>query len=423
MSWDRKRVVFALMLVVAVVALAVAIAACGGSSSSSSTSSAAAQTGPVKWGEMNSLTGVSAAPAKTLQNGYDEEVAYINGNGGINGSQIDSISLDDKSDMSASVAGVTQLINQDKVSAIIGPFPQMVATAARSISEKAGTPHMLYAPPTLKDLATTTYKWSFLCTTGPDGLADALLVAAKAAGYKNVVAIGDVIPIHQETLVLLQKYYTDAGIQKLTVLPDKWDLATTDVSSIVAKIAAADKANHPDALFILSNPIHVPAIQKGLKALNITTPVIGSPAGTSPAIFLQGPQAVEGYMALGAGITNPAELPADYPGKTDMLAFVDRYTAKFKQPPDFYAGFAYDAVHLMANAQIAAKDANNKEAVRTALQNTKDWAGCQGVFTYSATDHVGVHGGLCLWKVVKGQFKLVEPLNPNGLVIIPPQGQ
>jgi len=61
--------------------------------------------------------------------------------------------------------------------------------------------------------------------------------------------------------------------------------------------------------------------------------------------------------------------------------------------------------------------------VRTALQNTKDWAGCQGVFTYSATDHVGVHGGLCLWKVVKGQFKLVEPLNPNGLVIIPPQGQ
>ena len=114
---------------------------------------------------MNSLTGVSAAPAKTLQMGYEEEVEYVNANGGINGGQIDSVNLDDKSDMSASVAGVTQLINQEQVSAIIGPFPQMVATAARSISEKAGTPHMLYAPPTIADLEKTDYKWSFLCAT------------------------------------------------------------------------------------------------------------------------------------------------------------------------------------------------------------------------------------------------------------------
>ena len=128
-------------------------------------------------------------------------------------------------------------------------------------------------------------------------------------------------------------------------------------------------------------------------------------------------------MALGVGITNPAELPADYPGKDDMIAFSERYMAKYDQPPDFYAGFAYDAVHLMANAQIAAGDGNDKEATRTALENTKDWAGCQGVFTYSATDHVGIHGGFCLWKVENGQFKLVAPLNPEGLVIIPPQGQ
>ena len=39
----------------------------------------------------------------------------------------------------------------------------------------------------------------------------------------------------------------------------------------------------------------------------------------------------------------------------------------------------------------------------------------------TATDHVGIHGGFCLWKVVKGQFTLVEPLNPEGLVIIPAQ--
>ena len=264
-----KRLSLVLVLLLLVVAVVTVVAACGSDEpATSDTSSAAPAAGEdVKWGEMNSLTGVSAAPAKTLQMGYDEEVAYVNENGGINGGQIESINLDDKSDMSASVSGVTQLINQDQVSLVIGPFPQMVATAARSISEKAGTPHMLYAPPTLADLAATDYKWSFLCAAGPDAVADALLVAAKDQGYKNVVAIADVIPIHQEALVLLEKYYKDAGIETLTILPDKWDLSATDVSPIVAKIAAADKANKPDALFILSNPIHVPAIQKGLKAL------------------------------------------------------------------------------------------------------------------------------------------------------------
>ena len=74
----------------------------------------------------------------------------------------------------------------------------------------------------------------------------------------------------------------------------------------------------------------------------------------------------------------------------------------------------------MANAQIAAGNGNDKEATRTALENTKNWAGCQGVFTYSATDHVGIHGGFDLWKVEKGQFKLVETLNPEGLVLLSP---
>ncbi len=275
-KWQLGLVLMIVLLAATVVGV---MAACGSDSggdetaSPAASSSGATNTGTTKWGEMNSLTGVSAAPAKTLQMGYDEEIEFINSEGGINGATIDSINLDDKSDMSASVAAVTQLINQDKVDLLIGPFPQMVATAARSISEKSGTPHMLYAPPTLADLKSTSYKWSFLCAAGPDAVADAYLVAAQKAGYKNVVAIADVIPIHQESLVLMEQYYQDAGIENFTVLPDKWDLAATDVSPIVAKIAAAAKADKPDALFILSNPIHVPAIQKGLKALGIDTPV------------------------------------------------------------------------------------------------------------------------------------------------------
>jgi branched-chain amino acid transport system substrate-binding protein len=405
---------YRLGLVLALVAaalMAVLLAACGSSGSSSSST---ATTGPITIGEMNSLTGDSAAPAKTLQQGFELEVAAINAAGGVNGRQLKVITLDDKSDVTSAVQDTTQLIQQDKVSAIIGPFPDTSEVAARSIAEKFGVPMMLYAPPNLADLANKSYKWSFLCTAGPDALANAYLKAAQDKGWKTVVAIGDVIPIHQETLKLLKQQAPGAGI-KLIVLNDSWQLSATDLSPIVAKIAAADKANKPDGNFLLSNPIHVPVLQKGLKALGVTTPEIGSPAGTSPAIFLQGPPAVQGFQTLGAGITNPAQLPASYPGKAAMLAFVAQYTAKYKQPPDFYAGFGYDAINLLVNAMKKA-GGDDKAKVRAALESTTNWAGCQGVFTYTPTDHVGIHGGLNLWQVKGTSFNLIETLNPNGIV-------
>ena len=34
--------------------------------------------------------------------------------------------------------------------------------------------------------------------------------------------------------------------------------------------AAADRADKPDGLFLLSNPIHVPVLQKGLKVMDAT---------------------------------------------------------------------------------------------------------------------------------------------------------
>jgi len=411
MSRKRKSVLSVGLLLVAVVVALAAVAA-----TSAAAPSAAKKVIPIA--ELNSLTGVSAAPAKTLQQGFTLELAYINSQGGIKGRKLKATILDDKSDMSASIAGITQAIKQKKVSAVIGPFPQMVATASRSIAEKNKCPAMLYAPPTLANLKNKSYKWSYLCTAGPDGCADALLKAAKLMKYKKIVAIGDTIPVHQETLKLFKATGSKFGL-KFTILSDKWGLDATDVSPIVAKIADAARSNNPDALFILSNPIHVPAIQRGLKSLGITTPVVGSAAGTSPAIYLQGPSAVEGFMAIGTGITGASQLPKTYPGKAAMLSFSKRYQAKFGDAPDFYAGFGYDAIHLLAEAMKKA-GGDNKAKVRAAFEKIKNWKGTQGVFTYSKTDHVGIHGGFCLWKVTNGEFKLVKVLNPNGLTLLTP---
>ena len=415
-------------VLVLLLGLSLVVAACGGDDATTTTTAPASSettapassettapqsTEPIKIGQLVSLTGTGAAPAAAIVAAVKVEAEYINANGGVNGRPIEIITEDDKSDVSAAVAAATKLIDQAGVSALIGPFPQYVEAAARDVAEKAEIVDVLYMPPTLDSLKITDAKWAFLCTAGPDALNDALVKLAKAEGYTNIVSIADNLSIHQETLELLKDSLPAAGIN-LTALSDTWTLEETDLGPISAKIAAAAKSANPDALFIPSNPLHAPGIQKNLRGLGVETQIVGSPAATSPAMFMQGPQDAEGMIAIGTGTVNAFALPEDFPGQAKMVEFATRFQEKTGQPADFYAGFGYDALHLLVDAMITA-GGDDKAAVRDALENTTNWQGMQGVFNYSPTDHVGIHGGLAQWKIANGTFEFIRDLNAAGM--------
>ena len=166
-------------------------------------------------------------------------------------------------------------------------------------------------------------------------------------------------------------------------MSDTWGLEETDTSAVVAKLAAEVKAKNPDAIMVLSNPIHAPGIQKQLRALGVEQQIVGSPAATAPAMFMQGPQDAEGMLAIGTGTVNAPGLPDDFAAKPDMVAFNDRFTAATGQPADFYAGFGYDSLYIVLNAMKAA-GGTDKAAVRDAIEATTGWQGMQGIFNYSA---------------------------------------
>lgn len=414
-------------ILVVLLGIVLVLAACGGDETTTTTGATETTAGettttgaetteppsmePIKIGVVVSQSGTAAAPASAVVAATQVEAEFINANGGVNGRQIELIMEDDKSDVSAAVAAMTKLIEQDKVSAIIGPFPQYVEDAARPVAEQAGIPTIMYIPPTIKSLADTSFVWTFLATAGPDALADAELLLLQAEGYKKIVAVADNLSIHQETLELLKEPAKAAGIEMI-VLPDTWTLAESDLGPITAKIAAGVKDANPDAILMLSNPLHAPGLQKGLRALGVEQQIIGSPAATSGAMFMQGPDLAEGMTMIGTGTVNAYALPDDTPGKADMVAFADRFAAAGGPPADFYAGFGYDALHLMVNAMIAA-GGDDKQAVRDAIEGTTDWQGMQGIFRYSPTDHVGIHGGLFQWRIKGGQFEFVRALNPE----------
>ena len=405
----RTWMAVALVALTVVVGAAIVLGGCGSSSSSSSSSpsssASAAAGGTYKVGFVNSATGVSAAPNQSIVGVTEGLVGQINSTGGIDGKwQIELLNKDDGSDVAKASAAVTQLIQQDKVDFILQPWVDFIAPVARGIEEKAGMPGVLsYAPQKGKE--TEAFKWTFSNAQGAKDNADALVKVFADKGWKNVVGAADVLTIQQETLDYVAEMAPSQGIT-FTRLKDQWPLDQTDFSGVASKVVAAcDKAN-ADALCLMVTAPQADAFMKALKGAGLTIPVIGGPPLASAIpLFAQGTKNVDGMYFLATAVTAGPQLPDSYPGKPMIAGMYEAVVAETKAPPDTFAGWAADAVNLMAEA-VKLAGSTDKAAVRDAFESIQDFQGFSGMYSYSATDHVGIHGQMWLFQIKKGEFVL-----------------
>jgi branched-chain amino acid transport system substrate-binding protein len=388
----------------------------GTTATSEATTTSVANTSPVNIGIAISLTGDSASPCAQIKEGFDTEAAFINANGGINGRQVKLTYVDDQSKMDTATAAIQSLIDQ-KVDVIIGPFPDFTQPPTFALTEAAGILQIAFGPPTADMISKPAqYKFSFTPATGSDGCADAFVKEMQADGRKNVLGIGDQLTISQETLKVLTTTLPAAGVT-FTAMSDSYGLAESDFQPIANKIAAKAKSVNPDAIILCSNPVAVNPLTKALRALGVKVPIYNQGSGAHPLPMFAGagndPAVVAGDYAIGPAIVDPSQVPDTYPAKADLIAYVARWKAGAgaKEPfASLFLGFAYDTIHL---AEQAIKTAATQDGAGYAAAMEKlDWWGAQGHYVFSATDHIGGHGGFFQWQYTNGQgFKLIRPLN------------
>jgi branched-chain amino acid transport system substrate-binding protein len=402
----RKWMAVALLALTVMVGAAIVLGGCGSSSSSSSSTSASpAAGGTYKVGFVNSATGVSAAPNQSIVGSTEGAVGEINGKGGIDGKwKIELISKDDGSDVAKASAAVTQLIQQDKVDFILQPWVDFIAPVARGIEEKAGMPGVLsYAP--AKGHENDPFKWTFSNSQGAKDNADALVKIFAAKGWKSVVGVGDVLTIQQETLDYIGEMAPGAGIT-FTRLKDQWPLDQTDFSGVASKVVAACDQAKAQALCLMVTAPQADAFMKALKGAGLNIPVIGGPTLASAIpLFAQGTKNVDGMYFISTAVTAGPQLPDSYPGKPMIAGMYAAVMDATKAPPDTFSGWAADAVNLMA-AAVTKAGSTDKAAVRDAFESITNFQGFSGVYNYSATDHVGIHGQMWLFQIKNGKFVL-----------------
>ena len=114
-------------------ALALAVSACGSSSKSKATPKS---TKPLVIGVSVSLSGDFADPGKAVKRGYELWAETVNAKGGILGRKVEMKIVDDTSSPNQVITNYTNLITQDKVDLVFGPFSSLLTIPASQVAAR-----------------------------------------------------------------------------------------------------------------------------------------------------------------------------------------------------------------------------------------------------------------------------------------------
>jgi branched-chain amino acid transport system substrate-binding protein len=297
------------------------------------TSSMASAQDVIRFGAPLPITGPLAPEAVKQQQGYDLWAEQANKAGGIDVGgkkyKVEIVYSDYQSNTPRSVQTTEQMITQDKVNFMFGPFGSGAAKAASTIAEKYKVP-MLAATASSSQVYDQNYKYLFGTFTPNDTLTTPLtqLVKAKAADVKKVaiLARNDLFP-----LAIAQEMEKSAKANGLEVVYfEKYAINTLDHSATLSQI----KSLNPQWVFVTGYTNDLLLIRKQMVDQQMKANVVTMIAGPAYQEFIESAGASAENISS-ASWWHPAE---QYNGK-DIFGttanFVKLFKDKYKLEPDY----------------------------------------------------------------------------------------
>ena len=342
----------------------------GGNAASTSTNSAStapAATGDtIAIGHFGSLTGGTATFGKSTDNGIRMAFDEINAKGGVLGKKLDLQTEDDAS-KTEQVPGVVQkLINQNNVLVLMGEVASSRSLAAAPIAQAAKVP-MVTASSTNPEV---TKKGDFIfrtCFIDPFQGTVMSKFARETLKVKKAAILTDVANDYSKGLT---EYFTKDWEKNggTIVGTESYSEGDKDFQSQLTKI----KGEAPDVIYIPGYYSEVGNIAVQARRVGLKQPLLGGDGWDSPKLFQIGGQALQGCY-----FSNHYSSQSKDP---KVVKFVADYKTKYGQEPDALGAVAYDAGYIVANA-IKRAGAQDRQKVRDALAQTKNYAGVTGTIT------------------------------------------
>jgi branched-chain amino acid transport system substrate-binding protein len=354
----------------------------------------------VKVGAILAVTGpasfLGSPEAKTLE----MMVADLNAKGGLGGKQVVLIVKDSGASAEKAVSFAKQLIEEDKVVAIIGPSTSGETMAIKALAEESKTPLLSCAAAEVivNPLAKFVYK-----TPQKDSQAVIRIYQQmKKMGISRIAVFSSNTGFGKAGKDQLEKLAPEFGIQ--IVLNEVYDSKATDLTAEVTKVKAANV----QAIVNWSIEPAQAILIKNVRQLGITVPIFQSHGFGNIGYVKAAGSAAEGVIFPAGRLLIAEQLPASNPQKTVLLSYKNAYEGKYKEDVSTFGGHAYDAMLLLTEASKAG--GTDRAKVRDALENLKGVVGTAGIFNMSATDHNGL--GLDAFEMLTVKDGRFVPLAP-----------
>ncbi|MDD3016655.1 ABC transporter substrate-binding protein [Pseudolactococcus chungangensis] len=379
---------------------ALTLTACGAAPGTGSAASKGTEIGKTfKLGYDLELSGAVAAYGNAGKNGANLAVDEINKSGGINGKQITVVSKDNKSDNAEAATVVSNLINNDKVNAVIG---SMTSGAVKSMTPnitKGAVP--LVTPAGTDDTLTVTngkvneyiFRSTFQDSYQGKVLANYTTNELKA---KKVVLYYDNSSDYAKGIAKsFEKTYDGKIVDKVS-----FQSGDKDFQATLSKIKGEDF----DAIVMPGYYNETGLITKQARELGIEQPILGGDGFADPTFITLAGDAAATNVYYVSGYSAKA-LATDTTTK-----FIAAYQAKYKSEPSMFDALSYDAVYMVKQAAEDTK-AKTSVAVKDGLAKLKNFKGATGEITVDK-DHNPVKEAVVI-KLENGKETSATLVKPN----------
>ena len=326
-------------------------------------------------------------------------VDEINAKGGINGKTIELIVKDSGGSPEKAVSFAKQLIEEEKVFAIIGPSTSGESLNIKKIAEDGKT--ILISCSAAESIVTQVSPHVFKTAPSDSYAAQQIFITMQKRGISKIAVLAGNDGFGKAGKEHLAKNAPNFGI---TIVADEvYDKSATDLSAIVAKL----KSNAEIQAVV--NWSIVPAqsiLAKNIRQAGWQVPIYQSHGFANIKYAEAAGVAAEGIIFPASRLLVAEALP-EGPQKAFLLKYTKSYESKFKEKVSTFGGHTYDAMTILAKAiEVGGED---REKVRAALENIKGLIGTSGTFNFSETDHGGLGlDAFTMLTVKNGQFVLLE---------------
>ncbi len=335
----------------------------------------------IKVGAILAVTGPAAflgAPeAKTLEMMVED----INKKGGIKGKKIELVIKDSGASPEKALSFAKQLIEEDKVLAIIGPSTSGETMKIKNVAEEGKT--ILLSCAAAEVIVNPVAKYVFKT---PQMDRDAVIKIFQQMNYMKLSKVGVLSSntgFGKAGKEQIEKLAPEYGIQ--IVANEVYDKAATDLTAEVTKV----KASGAQAILNWSIEPAQAIVIKNARQLGFKGPIFQSHGFGNIKYVQAAGEAAEGVIFPAGRLLVADILPNNHPQKAVLTKYKRDYESKYREEASTFGGHAYDAMIILEKA-IEKAGSTDKEAVRSAIEKLKGVVGTGGVFTFSPQDHNGI---------------------------------